>query len=306
MEESYRRQVELLIRCLPEIEKQTCFVLKGGTAINLFIRNMPRLSVDIDLMYLPVESREETLINISKALDLIANDIEQQISGSVVRKILNIENHTIKLLVTSNEAQIKIEPNTVQRGNIFPLETHQLCQRAEDEFELSVAINTINYAELYGSKITAALDRQHPRDLFDIKLLFDNEGLTEDIIKAFVIYLASHPRPMSELLHPNEKDIEQEFNTQFSGMANMVVELDELLSARSQLIKEINERLTEKQRMFLLSVKQGEPNWDLMNTPGIDKLPAIQWKLRNIKNMDKEKHRQACEKLSAILKAMNN
>ncbi len=45
----YRKQVELLVRTIPNVAEEKCFALKGGTAINLFIRNMPRLSVDIDL-----------------------------------------------------------------------------------------------------------------------------------------------------------------------------------------------------------------------------------------------------------------
>ena len=300
MEETYQRQVELLIRCLPEVEKQTCFALKGGTAINLFVRDMPRLSVDIDLMYLPIEQREQTLSNIEQALNDIADDIEQHITDSVVRKVLD-KNLTVKLLVQQRGVQIKIEPNIVQRGAFFPVETHLLCRRARDEFELSTTTNMISSAEIYGSKITAALDRQHPRDLFDIKLLFDNEGLTEDIRKAFVIYLASHPRPMSELLNPNEKNIEQEFKTQFQGMTIAPVELGELLATRTALIKSINEDLTKNEREFLLSIKHGEPIWSLMDIAGIDKLPAIQWKIQNIQKMDEGKHKEAYEKLESIL-----
>ena len=55
------KQVELLLRTLPYIAAEKCFALKGGTAINLFVRDMPRLSVDVDLTYLPVEPREESL-----------------------------------------------------------------------------------------------------------------------------------------------------------------------------------------------------------------------------------------------------
>lgn len=87
MEEIYRKQVELLIRCLPEVQKQNCFALKGGTAINLFIRDMPRLSVDIDLVYIPIEPRAETLTNIEDALNKMANDIEKSIHGSTITKL---------------------------------------------------------------------------------------------------------------------------------------------------------------------------------------------------------------------------
>lgn len=300
MEDIYRRQVELLIRCLPEVEKQTCFAFKGGTAINLFVRDMPRLSIDIDLVYLPIEPREQTLINIEKALNEIALNTEHNIKNTTVTKIKK-DKHTNKLVVEYDRARIKIEPNIVQRGTVYPVETQYLCERAETEFEASVIVNMLNTAELYGSKITAALDRQHPRDLFDVKLLFENEGLTDDIRKAFVIYLASHPRPMNELLNPNLKDIKQAFYSQFQGMTNIPIKLADLFDTREQLVKLINKNLTDEERHFLISIKSGVPDWSLIGIPNIDQLPAIQWKLKNIKKMDKVKHREAADKLKSVL-----
>lgn len=61
VDESYRKQVSLLIKIVPLVAKEAVFALKGGTAINLFLRNMPRLSVDIDLTYLPVKDRAPPL-----------------------------------------------------------------------------------------------------------------------------------------------------------------------------------------------------------------------------------------------------
>lgn len=301
MEDIYRRQVELIIRCLPEVEKQTCFALKGGTAINLFVREMPRLSVDIDLVYLPIEPREQTLVNIENALNTIANDIELDVTGSIVSKTRK-EKHVNKLLIEHGGVRIKIEPNIVQRGTIFDIEERSLCERAEKEFEASATAKTIAVAELYGSKIAAALDRQHPRDLFDVKLLFENEGITDDIRKAFVIYLASHPRPMSELLKPNLKNIKQAFQSQFLGMTNTPVELTDLLKIRTQLVALINDGLTGQERQFLMSIKSGAPDWSLINIPGIERLPAIQWKLQNINKMDRGKRQAAAEKLKSVLK----
>jgi predicted nucleotidyltransferase component of viral defense system len=231
MEEIYRKQVELLIRCLPEIEKQSCFALKGGTAINLFVRDMPRLSVDIDLVYLPLEARDETLINIANSLDEIAKNINTNITNSI-EKTTGSEKHTSKLFIRHNEVQIKIEPNVVQRGSVYDVESRELCARAETEFEISATANTLAVSELYGSKINAALDRQHPRDLFDVMLLLQNEGITDDIRKAFIVYLVSHSRPMHELLNPNRLDIENTFKTQFEGMVNVPVKLQELLDSR--------------------------------------------------------------------------
>ena len=73
--ETYQRQVSLLIKMLPCVATEDCFALKGGTAINLFIRDMPRLSVDIDLTYLPVSSREESLAAIDAAMKRIAQRV---------------------------------------------------------------------------------------------------------------------------------------------------------------------------------------------------------------------------------------
>ena len=67
MDERALRQVNLLIRLLPFIAQEDCFALKGGTAINLFVRDLPRLSVDIDLVYLPIEERAQTMKRIDAA-----------------------------------------------------------------------------------------------------------------------------------------------------------------------------------------------------------------------------------------------
>ena len=61
MLDRYVAQVRLLLSVLPDIAREPVFALKGGTAINLFYRDMPRLSVDIDLTYLPVADRQSSL-----------------------------------------------------------------------------------------------------------------------------------------------------------------------------------------------------------------------------------------------------
>ena len=300
MDDAYRKQVELLIRCLPEVEKEACFALKGGTAINLFVRNMPRLSVDIDLVYLPIEPREQTLIHIEEALTRISGNIQKSIAGSIVTPAVDNQ-HITKLNIRHNGVQIKIEPNIVQRGSIFEIEVHELCSRAEEEYEVSATANTIATPELYGSKITAALDRQHPRDLFDIHLLFANEGLTDDIRKAFVVYLASHNRPMSELLDPNYKDIEDLYETQFRGMARDPVDLGELLRTREILVKKVSDELTDNERSFLISIKSGEADFALLDMPDIERLPGLQWKIQNVRRMKENLRLDLLEKLKRVL-----
>lgn len=298
----YLAQAELLLRCLPEIHKQDCFALKGGTAINLFVRQMPRLSVDIDLAYLPLSERKEALADISDKIESIATGLRKHISGSQVKPV-SVTGSAYKLIVILSRIQIAIEANLILRGSVYPSQTAQLCTDAQMLFNLSVKANCLSEADLYGGKICAALDRQHPRDLFDIKILMDASGITPDIRRAFVVYLAGHDRPMSELLDPQLKDIASLHLSQFAGMAREEVTLETLYSTRTNLIKQINDSLDSSERRFLLSVKRCEPDWDILGIPHLKDLPAIQWKLQNIAKMNKAKHKTAYDKLSSILRA---
>jgi hypothetical protein len=179
------------------------------------------------------------------------------------------------LLVSTGVASIKIEPNLVIRGTVYPTEERRLVRAAEKLFELSVAVRVLSDADLYGGKICAALDRQHPRDLFDAMVMLDNEGLPERTRKAFVVYLASHDRPMHELLSPSKKDIRRVFETDFAGMTRVPAVYDDLIRARDILIETIRRDLTVPERQFLISLKAGEPEWPRLGVVGVERLPAI-------------------------------
>jgi len=298
----FYQQAELLISILPHMIKDTDFVLHGGTAINFFVRDMPRLSVDIDLTYLRISSRAETLGEISKKLKIISERIYSSLPSTQIEEKTEFKNSYItKLFVKRQNAIVKIEPNLVIRGSVFNCEERDLCEKAEDVFEKFVTIKTLSFAELYGSKICAALDRQHPRDIFDIMLLFKNEGITNDVRKAFLVYLISHNRPISELLSPNLKDMKPIFEKEFAGMASFEVNYEELESVRNILVKEINQKLTNDERAFLLSFKEKDPKWDLLDVEGAKDMPAVKWKLVNLTKMSDSKHRVAVEQLRRII-----
>ena len=182
----FYKEANLMVQMIPEVAKENCFALKGGTAINFFWRDMPRLSVDLDLTYLPIEDRNTSLANISVALDRIATSIEKVHTNLKVQRTRAKGSQRIsKLVVIDRDAQIKIEPNEVIRGFVFPAQERDLCSRAEILFEKTASITTLSFADLYGGKLCAALDRQHPRDIYDMKVLLENEGITDEIRKAF-------------------------------------------------------------------------------------------------------------------------
>ena len=295
----YFHQANLVLDVLPIITRDKRFALKGGTAINFFIRPLPRLSVDIDLTYLPIEEREQTLRNIDQAMQNFAKSIEPL--ANVEFRRLKENNLIVGLIVIRNEARIKIEPNLIIRGSVFPVETHILIKQAQDLFEKSVQSELLSFADLYGGKMCAALDRQHPRDLFDIKLLLENEGITEKIRQAFIVYLLSHNRPIIELLNPNPFDLKSMFELDFRGMTFEPVVLDELENVRNKLFHLVKIFLSAEERHFILSVKSGLPDWSLFPVRAIEKLPAIQWKLKNILRMPQGRHKTALDRLRKFL-----
>ena len=294
----YFKQAELLVRVLPNIARETCFSLKGGTAINLFVRNLPRLSVDIDLVYLPIEDRKTSLTGIDCALNRIADSLE--FSSPAYEVVRQIDGPSKRLLVRSNEVQIKIELSPVLRGSIFPPVMMTVSERVEESFGFA-EIQVLSLPDLFGGKICAALDRQHPRDLFDVKLFLDSEGIDRRMMSAFLVYLISHNRPIRELISPKLKELGDIYSSHFQGMSQGPVSLEELASARECLIRTIHEKIIRRDKEFLLSFKSGEPDWSLIDLEGIDLLPAVQWKLINIKKMDKEAHRQAINRLAVTL-----
>ena len=297
------KEASLMLEVIPAVAAESCFALKGGTAINFFVRDMPRLSVDIDLTYLPIEDRTTSLAGITTGLRAIATRVQKSNPSLQVQegKLKNTATVT-KLYISNHEAQIKVEPNLVLRGTLFPTQKRKLSPKVEELFERSASITTVSDADLYGGKICAALDRQHPRDLFDVKVLLKNEGITDDIRKGFLIYLAGHDETMSQLLEPSLKDIRREFDEEFSEMPSESVTLEDLLTARKALIASLKATLTQDERKFLLSIKKGTPEWALLGVPGAERLPAIQWKLTNIRKMKSQHHEKSIERLQAILK----
>nr|MBC8360736.1 nucleotidyl transferase AbiEii/AbiGii toxin family protein [Candidatus Desulfatibia profunda] len=296
------KQAELLLRILPLIYKEEVFALKGGTAINFFVRDLPRLSVDIDLTYLPVNDRDFALNEIRSILLLISEGIKKRIPGTgVIPKRIHGTEIVRGLIVDREGVTVKIEPNLVLRGSVYPSEIKTLSKKAQDLFELSLQSRTLSPYDLYASKICAALDRQHPRDLFDVHLLLKSQGLKPETRKAFVIYLVSHPRPMVEILSPQQKDIRDIFEKEFKGMIAESITFEALETTRNELVAILREELTPDERSFIVSIKQGQPLWDLLELEGIKDLPAVKWKLLNISKMDPAKHRKAVHKLRDYL-----
>jgi len=295
--QKYKNQVRLLLRVLPYVAGEECFALHGGTAINLFVRNMPRLSVDIDLTYLPIEDRPTTLKNIADALERIKARIEGVFPNAQILYKPDIG----KLVIRSDGEEIKLEVNLVGRGTIEAPEKMMLCDNAQEMYDTSSVIQVVPLGQLYGGKICAALDRQHPRDLFDVKLLMENEGFSDDVRMGFLLCLLCSDRPINEVLVPNFQDQRQAMENQFTGMSDIEFTYDDFERTREQLVETVNKSLTAKDKEFLLSVKNCEPDWSIYD---FERFPAVQWKLQNLnklKESNTDRHKQLYEALKKKL-----
>jgi len=293
----YRAQVQLLVDTLPAVAAEDVFALKGGTAINLFFRDLPRLSVDIDLTYLPVQNREISLAGINAAMDRIAK--RGSIGNIRASRIAGGGGGATRVLFQRGAARVKVETSPVTRGVVFEPDRRRVSPVVEDTFGFA-EVTVVSFEDLYSGKIVAALDRQHPRDLFDIKQLYENEGLTDDLFRVFLTYLASSSRPLHELLNPNLRDLEIVFVKEFEGMTVLPVTVRELNVARDTLIQDIQSRLLGQTAQYLSSLADGEPDFAIIGLPDAHDLPAIRWKIQNIAALKQQDPAKQCELVAAL------
>ena len=300
--ERYIEQVRLLVDILPAIAAEEEFALKGGTAINLFYRDLPRLSVDVDLTFLPIRERAQSLTDIDVAMDRIAS-AGLNMRGVTATRIAGGGGGATRVLFQRGAATVKVETSPVTRGVVFQPETKRVSPAVEDEFGFTETL-LVAFEDLYAGKLHAALDRQHPRDLFDVKLLYENEGITDDLFRAFLVYVASSNRPPHELLNPNLTPLANVFEAEFSGMTVDAVSVADLEQVRVRLIGDVQSRLTGSAAQFLRTLVRGEPDFDAIGLPLAANLPAVQWKLQNIlklQDTNPEKLSAQCESLESLL-----
>jgi predicted nucleotidyltransferase component of viral defense system len=281
MDKTYADTVRLLLAVTPDVFAGDIFAMKGGTAINLFLQDMPRLSVDIDVVYVPWQTpRDEALRAINQELAAIAKRVEPL--GVQTRLIRSKDLGDTKLIVENDTSQVKIEVNVVFRGTVLPAERRPLSVRTSDLFGVELDVPILASDELYAGKLVAALDRQHPRDLFDVWQLYESGGITSGMIECFVIYLAGHNRPPHEVLFGNDKDIASEYERAFVGLTEVACSLETLLDARARLRRELPRLLSPAHKRFLSGLVRAQPDWSLVRCQHAAQLPALRWKLSNL------------------------
>jgi predicted nucleotidyltransferase component of viral defense system len=286
MNDAYIRTVQLLLEIVPAVFETPAFAMKGGTALNLFVQDMPRLSVDIDVVFVRHDlAREEALQAIGAELATAQKRVAAL--GHEVELRKNKDGAEAKMFVRSADAEVKVEVNFVFRGTVLAPTRRSLTPAAQQMFAADIQVPVLADAELYGSKLVAALDRQHPRDLFDVQLMLDSHGWEESLLDCFVVYLAGHNRPTHEVLFPNEKPLEAVFKAEFEGMTIEAVQVDALQATRRRMLEELPRALLPRHCDFLQSMVRAEPDWALLPYAHVEQLPALQWKLENLYRLRK-------------------
>ena len=294
----YAQKVELLLRLIPIVMEENVFAIHGGTAINLFLKDLPRYSVDIDLTYIPLSDRQTSLDDINLHLKTIADKAKKAFKGMHI--VPNFS--TCKLLCEYRGKQVKIEVNQTKRGIIGgEVQTIPLSEKAQEEFSLFCEANVVPQTQLYGGKIAAALSRQHPRDLFDVKYM---DIPLSKCREGLIFCLLGSDRPIHESFAPRLIDQREAMDNQFAGMTDIPFTYEEFEETRNRLIADVNSLLTDADRRFLVSFEYGEPEWDGYEFAHFKDFPSVKWKLLNLQRLaeqNPEKLKVEAEKLKELL-----
>lgn len=241
MNKIYLDTARMLVQVAPLVFRDNPFALKGGTAINLFVRDMPRLSVDLDLVFTDHRpERDAALTRINDALVAAADRLKAH--RFTVRKQATTDAGDTKLHVRRGSIEVKVEVNFVLRGTVHPVRMASLTARAR-------------------------------------------EALQADLEIPVVADEACHNRPIHELLTPALRDISQEYERTFAGMTSQPVALSDLLATREEMVVDLHAGLDSDDREFLLSVARAEPDWGRTPYAHAKELPAVQWKLLNLRKL---------------------
>lgn len=284
MNSEYAKKVEILLKMIPLVTEEGVFAVHGGSAINLFVRNLPRYSVDIDLTYIPLEDRNLSLAHINEHLSSITRNAKKIFPGMhIVEKP-----DTCKLLCEYHGRQIKIEVNQTKRGIIGgEVIRKPVCDKVQEEFGLYCETDIVPMTLLYGGKIAAALSRQHPRDLFDVKYM---EYPFAETREGLLFCLLGSDRPIHESFSPNLIDQHDALVNQFDGMTNTPFSYNEFDQTRCKLIRDVNALMTLEDKVFLLGFESAEPDWTHFEFAYFQNYPSVRWKLQNLQKLKSQNY----------------
>ncbi|MFJ1260740.1 nucleotidyl transferase AbiEii/AbiGii toxin family protein [Cupriavidus sp. CuC1] len=302
----YTDRVQLLVDILPVLAQEPRFALKGDTAINLFEHDLPRLSVDIDLAWLPVHDFAEDAALIAAALEQLADALRARpLQLQVQSSAGEGTGSTTRLVASRGRARVQIETTPVMRGTVHPVPSMVVRPKVEEAFGFA-SMQVLDFADLYAGKLAAALSRQHPRDLFDVGLLLEDPRADEMLWRTFLVYLTCSPKPAWEMLRPRvPADFAATFDVHFRGMTAEPISAEALLESRERLLARVAGWLDKPSCAFLRSVEDEKPDFGLLGLSHASQLPGVRRKLHNLaqrtaakREADRRELEQALERIA--------
>ena len=295
----YSQKVELLLRLIPIVVEEGVFAIHGGTAINLFLKDLPRYSVDIDLTYIQLSDRQQSIEDINRHLQSISDKAKKAFKGMHI--VPNFS--TCKLLCEYRGKQVKVEVNQTKRGIIGgDVLSVPLSDKAQDEFGLYCEARIVPITQLYGGKIAAALSRQHPRDLFDVKYM---DVPMSECREGLIFSLLGSDRPIHESFSPRLVDQREAMVNQFEGMTDIPFSYEEFEETRKTLIEDVNRLMTDTDKRFLLSFESSNPEWSGYEFEYFKDYPSVKWKLLNLKKLAKQNTQKLEEEVRKLQELFN-
>jgi hypothetical protein len=217
----------------------------------------------------------ETLVRLADVLRARPLELQVQLSAGEGAGVT-------RLVASRGRARVQIETTPVMRGTVHPARNMVVRPRVEEAFGFA-SVQVLDFADLYAGKLAAALSRQHPRDLFDVGLLLEDERADQVLWRTFLVYMTCSPKPAWEMLAPRvPADFAATFDAHFKGMTAEPIEVEVLLDIHERLLARVVDWLDEPSCAFLRSIEDQQPEFDLIGLPHAANLPAVLRKLHNL------------------------
>lgn len=285
--ERHRRldQFRLLGQLAPLVNAETSFALKGGTALNVFWYDLPRLSVDLDLTFLPRVGRPEFLALTGAALNRLQTAISDTWPDAILQtKPFPGSTSPGTLFLQNGGVQVKLEVNPVHRESIYPTENRPVMPAAQPLWG-PTPMKLLSFAETCAGKFNAALDRQHPRDLFDVGVILDGDCLDDRVRTAFVVNLLTQSRPFAHTLSPQIRPPRGEALSSLEELTGLPSQASDLTRNLLDLKHVLCDGMPPQHREFLVSFTLGTPDWSLLAVDRVADLPAIRWRQQQMASL---------------------
>ena len=237
-------------------------LLKGGTAINLLVFDLPRLSVDLDLDFSKNVSKEDMLAEreqINKALDSYfqQNGYRKTERSNFTLDSLSLHYNT----VTGSGDKIKLDINYHNRSHIFKPEVKSIEFPFIRENKTSFVVNYVNPIELFAGKIKAFYERCKPRDIYDLFSLASSDILTSkeerDLLRKSIVFYSSLGNPENkDMLKADPKQSIE--NVTFMEIRQQLLPMMHTNSGKYPM-QEINDKVAD----FVSSLMKLEPSEEL-------------------------------------------